>query len=85
MLKSNRNTHTMIYMRGFKTTDLGAILDFIYKGEANMFHEDLDRFLTLAAEIQLKGLDKSQDEPKDAAEDPPIDKTNQRKCLTIPI
>ena len=85
MLKSNKNTHTMIYMRGFKTADLAAILDFIYIGEANIFQEDLDRFLTLAEELQLKGLDKSEDDPKDAAENAPKDKPNQQECLTEPI
>ena len=33
-----------------------SILDFLYFGEANVFQEDLDSFLALAEEIQLKGL-----------------------------
>ena len=33
-----------------------SILDFLYFGEANVFQEDLDSFLVIAEEIQLKGL-----------------------------
>ena len=46
----------MIYIRGLKANYLVAILDFIYLGEANIFKEDLDGFLALAEELQLKGL-----------------------------
>ena len=33
-----------------------SIIDFLYFGEANIFQEDLDSFLAIAEEIQLKGL-----------------------------
>ena len=35
-----------------------SILDFLYFGEANVYQEDLDSFLAIAEEIQLKGLTK---------------------------
>ena len=45
-------------------------MDFIYYGEANIYQEDLDRFLALAEELQLKGLVKSEnanlDNPEEA-------------------
>ena len=56
VLKRNKHSHPMIYMRGLKAKDLEAILDFIYHGEANIYQEDLDGFLALAEELQLKGL-----------------------------
>ena len=43
-------------MRCLKTNDLTTILNFLYVGEANIFQEDLDSFLALAEELQLKGL-----------------------------
>jgi hypothetical protein len=46
----------MIYMRGLKAKDLANIVDFIYFGEVNVYQEDLDVFLALADELQLKGL-----------------------------
>ena len=33
-----------------------AIVDFLYHGEANVFQENLDSFLVIAEELQLKGL-----------------------------
>ena len=43
-------------MRGLKSEDLFAIVDFLYHGEANVFQENLDSFLAVAEELQLKGL-----------------------------
>jgi hypothetical protein len=62
VLKMNKHSHPMIYMRGLKAKDLEAIVDFIYLGEANIYQEDLEAFLTLAEELQLKGLSGSQDD-----------------------
>ena len=42
--------------------DLLAILDFLYHGEANVFQENLDSFLAIAEELQLKGLMGNTDE-----------------------
>ena len=43
-------------MRGVKSDDLLAIVDFLYRGEANVFQENLDSFLAIAEELQLNGL-----------------------------
>ena len=55
-LKTNRHPDPLIYMRGLKSEDLVAIIDFLYFGEANVFQENLDSFLALAEELKLKGL-----------------------------
>ena len=56
LLRKNKHTHPLIYMRGIKSEDMSAILDFLYYGEANIFQENLDPFLALAEELNLKGL-----------------------------
>ena len=56
ILSINKHPHPLIYMRGLKSEDLMAIVDFIYIGEANIFQENLDTFLALAEELKLKGL-----------------------------
>ena len=56
LLKRNKHAHPLIYMRGIKTEDLRAIVDFLYCGEANVFQENLDSFLAIAEELELKGL-----------------------------
>ena len=63
VLKRNKHTPPMIYMRGMKYKDLVAIVDFIYHGEANIYQEDLDGFLALTEELQLKGLTGTNEEP----------------------
>ena len=56
LLGRNKHPHPLIYMRGIKFDDLLAIVDFLYRGEANVFQENLDSFLAVAEELQLKGL-----------------------------
>ena len=56
ILRRNKHPHPLIYLRGFKTENLRAILDFLYFGEANVFQENLDSFLAVAEELRLKGL-----------------------------
>ena len=55
-------------MRGMKFDDLFAIMDFLYRGEANVFQDNLDSFLIIAEELQLKGLMGKTDERVDDAE-----------------
>ena len=43
-------------MRGVKSENLIAIVDFLYCGEANVYQENLDSFLAIAEELRLKGL-----------------------------
>ena len=33
-----------------------AILDFLYRGEANVSQDNIDSFLAVAEELQMKGL-----------------------------
>ena len=56
ILRRNKHPHPLIYMRGLKSEDLVAILDFLYCGEAKVYQENLDSFLAIAEELQLKGL-----------------------------
>ena len=62
LLKTHSHPQPLIYMRGIKSADLVAIVDFIYLGEANIFQEQLDIFLALAEELELKGLNENSEE-----------------------
>ena len=46
----------MIYVRGVTAKDLGYIVDFIYNGEVNIHHDDLQHFLSVAEDLEVKGL-----------------------------
>ena len=54
--RPREHAHPLIYMRGMNVKDLLAIVDFLYYGEANIYQENLDSFLTIAEELELKGL-----------------------------
>ena len=69
ILKRNKHPHPLIFMRGLKSEDLLAIVDFLYLGKANVFQENLDSFLALAEELKLKGLTGNLDKAKE----PPIE------------
>ena len=56
ILQKSKHPHPLIYLKGFQSKDFASILDFLYFGEANVYQEDLDSFLTIAEEIELKGL-----------------------------
>merc|ERR1712129_363371 len=56
LLRMNNHPHPLIYMRGIKSEDLLAAVDFLYFGAANIHEENLEFFLGLAEELQLKGL-----------------------------
>ena len=62
MLQMNKHPQPMIYLRGFKATHLHSILDFMYLGVANIYHDDLDQFLALAEELQLNGLTRNSED-----------------------
>ena len=62
ILKRNKHSHPLIFMRGIKSVDLVAMVDFLYFGEANVYQENLDSFLAIAEELQLKGLQGSNDQ-----------------------
>ena len=71
ILKRNKHPHPLIYMRGLKSEDLVAIMDFLYYGEANVYQDNLDSFLGIAEELRLKGLTGSDDVGKDQTKEPP--------------
>ena len=54
--RTSKQPHPMIYMRGVQAKDLEALVDFMYLGEANILQKNLESFLAIAEELQLKGL-----------------------------
>ena len=56
ILKKRKHPHPLIYLRGVKGKDLVSILDFIYHGEVNISNDNLEEFLQIAEELQIKGL-----------------------------
>ena len=98
ILKIHKHAHPLIYMRGLKSEDLMTVMDYLYHGEATVQEEDLDSFLVLAEELQLKGLTGDSQSKEDRRTEPehangelltrevgqnPIIKLLQRRHLTL--
>jgi len=56
ILKRNRHEHPLLYLKGVKYADLVAVLNFMYHGEVNVAQEELNSFLSIAEDLQVKGL-----------------------------
>ena len=68
MFQKNKHPHPLIYLRGFRSEDMAAILDFIYFGEANVNQDNLDSFLAIAEELKLQGLTGSEESESEEPE-----------------
>jgi len=56
VLRKNPHAHPLLYLKGVKFTDLQSVLNFMYHGEVNVAQEELNSFLAVAEELQVKGL-----------------------------
>ena len=56
LLRKNKHSNPLIYMRGIKFENLVAIVDFMYRGEANVYQQNLNDFLKIAEELKLQGI-----------------------------
>ena len=60
IFSGNKHAHPLIYLKGIKKEHLMAVVDFIYLGEVSINQEDLDSFLMVAEELEIKGLKPTQ-------------------------
>ena len=87
ILKRSKHPHPLIYMRCVKSADLLAMVDFLYTGESNVNQENLDSFLQLAEELQLKGLTRQEESriiPRQTEKPEPTKPTNNVIKNTYP-
>ena len=56
ILLSNPHPQPLIYLSGLKFSDLENILRFIYHGEVDISPDQLNSFMEVAKELQVKGL-----------------------------
>jgi len=56
ILHSYKSAEPLIYLRQVSYQDLASVVDFMYYGQADVKEENLNSFLALAEEFELKGL-----------------------------
>ena len=56
MLKSSQHSHPLLYFWGVKARDLARLVDFIYRGQVQVYQSDLEDFLNVAKMLKVKGV-----------------------------
>ena len=62
VLKQNPHQHPLLFLKGVEYNDLLSVLNFMYHGEVNVAQEDLNSFLAVAEDLQIKGLTQNNSE-----------------------
>jgi len=62
VLKRNPHEKPLLYLKGVRYLDIVAVLNFMYHGEVNVAQEDLNTFLAVAEDLQVKGLTQNNTE-----------------------
>ena len=65
ILKKEKNSNQILYIRGVQFSELESIMQFIYLGEATFYVERMDEFLSVAKLLEIKELCNAETETKD--------------------
>jgi len=68
VLKKNPHQHPLLYLKGVNYRELISIINFMYHGETNIAHDDLDTFLSVAEDLKVKGLTQNKHDSPDSKE-----------------
>ena len=72
VLKKNPHQHPLLYLKGVKYEDILSVLNFMYHGEVNVAQEELNSFLAVAEDLQVKGLTQKNDKQSQPTQQPPV-------------
>ena len=56
ILKKEKNSNQIMYLRGVQYSEMESIMQFIYLGEATFYEERMDEFLAVAKSLEIKEL-----------------------------
>ena len=56
LFKDSTHANPLLYLGGVSSVNLGFVLDYMYYGEVNLFHEQMDSFLESAQKLEIEGL-----------------------------
>ena len=56
-----RNPHQkpMLYLKGFSYEEVKSIIEFIYLGQTEVCQDNISRFISIAVDLEIKGIDKN--------------------------
>lgn len=65
IFKANPCKHPILILRGIKHHDMQTLLEYMYVGSVDVVEEDLEMLLSVATELQIKGLMQCNEDPLD--------------------
>ena len=71
IFKKEKNSSTIMYLRGIQFSEIESIMQFIYLGEATFNEERMDEFLAVAKSLEIKNLCNAEPESNDEQDDEP--------------
>ena len=82
ILKKNPHSHPLIYLKGIKASDVEAVLTFIYQGEVNVEQANLNTFLEVAEDLEVKELVSGKDHGGGSNMPSPFPRTNTKSPIS---
>ena len=85
VLKKNPHQHPLLYLKGVKYEEILLVLNFMYHGEVNVAQDELNSFLSVAEDLQVKGyLRTSQSQADQLSKNQTTSKDSQMKSPLLP-
>ena len=84
VLRRNPHQHPLLYLKGVSFSNLESLLDFMYYGEVNIAQENLNSFLSVAEELQVKGLTQSSTTSSNSNQTSTAPKSNNTNSYVKP-
>ena len=84
LLRRNKHSHPLVFLRGVKSETLTALVDYVYFGRASVSEDNLDDFLTTGVELQIKGLTevKGSEKPEETLVENKISEQSCKSSVT---
>ena len=70
ILKKDKNSSPIMYLRGIQYSEMESIMQYIYLGEATFNEERMNEFLSVAKSLEIKGLFNAESESNVNTDDP---------------
>ena len=71
ILRKEKNSSTIMYLRGIQYSEMESIMQFIYLGEATFYEERMNEFLAVAKSLEIKELCNADTESIDEQDEEP--------------
>ena len=60
ILKKEKNSNQIMYLRGVQFSEMESIMQFIYLGEATFYEERMDEFIAVTKSLEIKELSNAE-------------------------